>query len=257
MSFFALGILIYQMISAGSPIHYYLILVPILFLLVEAFVELPVLYDESGVNFLVVLWFLLPVVTVGFLIFSSFTDPDLWPLLWIPGMMAVAFVFYYYGIIYGGADAKAVVVLAILLPYYPVLHGITDHGASTQVIESMQSLFPFTFVVLLNSSVIMLVLPVSYLILNLKRGDLEFPLMFFGYRTGIDKARGSFVWPMEFYEGGERKVILRPRGDEEDMFDSLKGRKRIWVTPKIPFIVPMTIGFVISFLIGNPLMHLL
>ncbi len=239
---------------------YYLIFVPIVVLLSEALFEIPELYSEGKLNIPVLGWLLLPVFTVSYQIHTIGEDIFFWSLFTIPVMMVLAFVFYYIGLIYGGADAKAVLVLAILVPFYPNIPGFTHGSLSMEHVKLMEVLFPFTFLILLNSCLILLVIPLVYLVLNLKNGDTGLPQMLFGYRKNIEGIADSFVWPMErFDEKGKLTIRLFPRGDEEEMIESLKrmGRKRVWVTPKIPFIVPMCIGFVLSFVIGNPISHLL
>ncbi len=257
MSILAIVVLIVQLVLTEAPLLYMLIFVPIVFFLVEAFVDRPVLYDGSRWNPLVLLWFLVPIITMAYLVGTFHGDPEVWPLLAIPAMMLVAFVLYYLYVLHGGADAKAVLALAVLLPYYPYIEGITNYGVDRQMVEAMQSLFPFTFVILLNSSLIALVLPVFYLILNTKRGDFNFPQMLLGFKTEAASAKNSFVWSMEYMEDGERKLRLRPKEEDESIYDDFPGDEKIWVTPKIPFIVLMCIGFVLSFIIGNPLLHLL
>ncbi|MFO8110518.1 MAG: A24 family peptidase C-terminal domain-containing protein [Thermoplasmata archaeon] len=253
----AMGILAVELHSSGAPLRFMLIFAPIIFFLCEAFVEVPPLYEKSKLNFLAVLWFLVPIVSLVLLISTSFNESGLWPLIAIPVMMFFAFVLYYLRILYGGADAKAVIVLAVLVPYYPYIEGITNYGSTPELIGAMESLFPFVLVVLLNSSLILIFLPLIYFLLNLKNGDIGFPQMFFGFRSELKNAKESFVWPMEYYKNGERKIQLMPRGVDEDIYEDFSEGEQIWVTPKIPFIVPMCVGFFISFLIGNPLLHVL
>ncbi len=253
-----LFVLLFELYMLEVGWQYYLILIPILFLLVEAFVERPPLYDEGKRNILVFVWFLIPIFILLFMFYTIEIDLLFWSLISILVMMCLAFIFYYFAILYGGADAKAVLTLAILIPRYPYLPGITNYGVSAGMISLMEILFPFTLVILLNASLILLVLPIIYTIMNLSKGDISFPAMIFGYKKSLDEISDYFVWPMEYLEQGEIKIRLMPRGIEEDQLGKLSniGRKRIWVTPKIPFLVPLCIGFVLSFVIGNPLMHL-
>ncbi len=256
----AVSILSYQLIAEGVGWRYYLIFVPIAVLLSEAFCELPELHSESGMNLLTTAWFVLPVITIAYQISTIGHDIFFWSLLAIPIMMVIVFILYYFAILYGGADAKAVLVLAILVPFYPHINGITRSGLSPQQVPLMQILFPFTFIILLNASLIMLFALPFYLMINLKNKDMGFPQMLFGYKMNVDDVPHSFVWPMERYdESGERSIKLFPRDDSEDVLTTLRNRgiKRVWVTPKIPFIVPICIGFVVSFLIGNPISYML
>jgi preflagellin peptidase FlaK len=58
---------------------------------------------------------------------------------------------------------------------------------------------------------------------------------------------------MERVVDGERVLVLFPKKIEKDNLKKLKDMdiKRIWVTPKIPFILFITAGFLISAIVGN------
>lgn len=83
--------------------------------------------------------------------------------------------------------------------------------------------------------------------------DVEFPQCILGYRMSAKKAKDRFVWPMERIENGKRIKEIFPIKNQK--IDAL-GDAVIWVTPKIPFMVPLLIGFVMSFLVGD-LLYLL
>ncbi len=260
MSVVASSILAMHLILEGVGWRYYLIFIPVVVLLSYAFVEIPELYTEKGLNPISMIWLTIPLISSAYQIHHLNQDIFFWSLMVIPVTMVFVFVLYYFSVIYGGADAKAVLVIAILVPFYPEINGLTNTGLSPDQIPFMQIFFPFTFIVLLNASLIMLVLPIYFLSLNLKRGDKGFPQMLFGYKKPIDEIPDSFVWPMERYdEKGNLNIKLFPRDEDDDVLNTLisKGRERVWVTPKIPFIVPLCIGYIISFLIGNPISYLL
>ncbi|MGM0405279.1 MAG: A24 family peptidase C-terminal domain-containing protein [Thermoplasmatota archaeon] len=254
----AVVVLITDLYLSSVNWRYYLILIPIGFLLVEALIERPPVFSKGNLNILVFIWFLVPVITLIYMLYTIESSMLLWSMLSILVMMGSAFVFYYFAIIYGGADAKAVVILAVLFPFYPEIHGITSWGGDPAMLEFMEVFFPFTFVILLNAAILALFLPVYYVVKNLKNGDLEFPQMFFGYKHQVDEIKDSFVWPMEYYVGNKRKIKLFPRGVTDDKLDSLKekGLEKAWVTPKIPFLVFIFLGYLISYIIGNPTLYL-
>jgi preflagellin peptidase FlaK len=171
----------------------------------------------------------------------------------IPLMIFLAYLFYIVRLLHGGADAKALMGLAVLVPSYPVLEGlplIVD-------LEPMTLIFPFVFVILLNSAIVTLLVPLGFAFYNLGKGDRSV-LMFFGYRLELAKVPDRFVWLMEKVEDGEIVTFIFPKrgGDKKELKKDLKalrkaGVERAWVTPKIPFMVPMFFGFIISFLVGN------
>lgn len=254
----AVVVLMMDLYLRGVDWRYYLILIPIGFLLVEALIERPPVFSKGKMNLSVLIWFLVPVITLIYMLYSIEGTMLLWSMLSILVMMGAAFVFYYFAIIYGGADAKAVVVLAVLFPFYPDIQGITSWGGDPAMLEFMEVFFPFTFVILLNAAILALILPVYYVFKNLKDGDLELPQMFFGYKHQVDEIEDSFVWPMEYYVGNKRKIKLFPRGMTDDKLDSLKERgvEKAWVTPKIPFLVFIFLGYLMSYMIGNPTLYL-
>lgn len=251
-------LLMVDLFLRGAGWQYYLIFIPILVLFMEAFYERPLLYEDGRVNILVLAWLILPIITFSFQIFEIGHDIYFWSLAAIPIMMLVIFLFYFLRLIYGGADAKALLVLAVLVPFYPQIEILSFVDVSANIVQPMQLFFPFTLVILLNSSLVLLVLPVIYFFINLKKRDVGFPEMFFGYRKRVEEIPDTFVWPMEYYEDGKKKFQYMPRGDSEEDYLSLKehGIEVAWVTPKIPFLVPMCIGFILSHIIGNPILLL-
>ena len=76
----------------------------------------------------------------------------------------------------------------------------------------------------------------------------------------IKKAREKFVWPLEKITNGKRKFVYMPKNfdidDELNEFDK-HGIKEIWVTPKIPFMIPLLAGFICAFVFGDILFYLM
>jgi len=238
---------------------YFLIFIPIGVVFSEAFIQRPPVYSDGKVNPFVLAWLTLPLIVFIYLIGSLGGDLLFWSLAMILAVMLFSFLLYFFYILHGGADAKAVITLAILFPFYPFIPGVTYRAISPQMATVMEVFFPFTLVILLNASIIMLVLPVAHLILNIYRRDLDIPKMFFGYKKRISEIEDSFVWPMQYYEDGRLKTELLPKSETEERISSLKDHEMemVWVTPKIPFIVPIFFSLIISFLIGNPILYLI
>jgi len=188
-----------------------------------------------GVFLLIIQYF-----TVGF--------DKIFYLLFIPIMIILIYVFFQLRLISGGADAKAIMALAILVPLEP------------SIIEFplWNSFMPFSWVVLTNSLLICLIIPLYFILLNIIRGNIEIPYCFFGYRLTIGKAKEQFVWPLEKIVDGKRKFYWIPKkfdiDDDLEIFEK-NGIKEIWVTTKIPFIIPLLIGFIFSFVFGDILFY--
>ena len=80
-----------------------------------------------------------------------------------------------------------------------------------------------------------------------------------GYVISVEQAKHTFVWPMEKIKDGKRKLVYMPKNFdiEEELAEFEKnGITDIWVTPKIPFMIPLLVGFLVSFILGDILLQL-
>jgi preflagellin peptidase FlaK len=115
---------------------------------------------------------------------------------------------------FGGADAKALIVLAIVLPTYPVYFLRTT---ALPLVEAPLGVFSFT--VLTNTVVVAVAYPVVLGVRNLLVGDVA-PIMFFGRRIDVadlPSAHGRlFETPDGYSRGGldidALRMYLRWRG---------------------------------------------
>ena len=77
---------------------------------------------------------------------------------------------------------------------------------------------------------------------------------------GSAQARKKFVWPLEILEDGKTKLMMRPKNfevdDELDEFEK-QGYTEIWITPKIPFMIPLLLGFICTFVFGDILFSIM
>jgi preflagellin peptidase FlaK len=121
------------------------------------------------------------------------------------------------------------------------------------------SFWPGSWTIFCNSVILFLIIPISLLIYNLLKRDFRFPHALLGYKMSVEKAKQTFVWPLERIKDGKRKLSYMPKefdADEElKAFENL-GITEIWVTPKIPFMIPLLVGFVFAFFPGDLLMQL-
>lgn len=173
-------------------------------------------------------------------------------LLAIPVLMMVFVLMYLFGIVKGGADAKALIALAVLFPVVPEIGGlplVTPANASVNLV------FPFALSVLIDAAILVVFLPIVFLAKNLASRDIRFPQMLLGYRIDSDTESPGFVWLMEAVEEGRHRFYTRPRGGEDVILELRKlkdgGISRVWVTPKIPFILPMSAGLILAAAVGN------
>ncbi|MCU0861699.1 MAG: hypothetical protein MUE65_05205, partial [Methanomassiliicoccales archaeon] len=170
-------------------------------------------------------------------------------------MFVLLMVLYQVDVIKGGADAKALIALSMMFPVYPMIGSFPLIQASSDLFALI---FPFSLLVLFNAAILSLVVPLGLLLYNLAKRDVQFPAMLLGYRISIREAKKKFVWPMERVEEGELKFVYFPKEDEENekILAELSafGAKRIWVTPKIPFLIFITAGVAVSAIVGNPVL---
>ena len=219
-------------------------------LLVLCFVTLALLsqYDIASIEKEV------PIATSG-----AGIDPSFILITSIFLTITVIYAMYNSGIIMGGADAKALMFVSLLLPAYPVVSALNINTYFFEVLEDIplqRFIFPFSMAMLINGAFLLLLYPVFFLILNLIRKDWKFPKCLFGYRLDVEEFEKRFVWLLEIEKDGKRKMVLSPPREEKEEKEYLKalidaGNKRIWVQPKIPFLIPMTIGYLVAIVFGN------
>jgi preflagellin peptidase FlaK len=80
-----------------------------------------------------------------------------------------------------------------------------------------------------------------------------------GYVISVEKAKQKFVWPLERIKEGKRKLMYMPKNfnvDEELAEFEKLGITDIWVTPKIPFMIPLLAGFLVTFFLGDILLQI-
>jgi preflagellin peptidase FlaK len=143
--------------------------------------------------------------------------------------------------LFGGADAKALMVLAFLAPW--------PSPSATSVQPALDALA--------NGSFLMLAIPLLNAVVNLTRGQVAFPALLLGHPVPLEKARAAHVWPMQVVRPDGRlgwRFWQRAALDSLDaQYDALAkaGVTRVWVTAKVPFLVPLALGLAVSWKWGN------
>jgi archaeal preflagellin peptidase FlaK len=160
------------------------------------------------------------------------------------------------GVLYGGADAKALMVAGLLLPLLP-----TPLLPQTAPVALLLTVLPFPVNLLVDAAVLSLAVPVAIAVRNVARREFEFPRGFTGYMIPVKELPDRFVWlkdPLLAEEEDaaetseeDREIRVRAAHDLE-----AKGVERVWVTPQIPFVVLLALGAVAALLAGNLLLDL-
>jgi len=198
------------------------------------------------------LYFLLTALTIGLGLYWFVPENGI--PIGIVAMQVLFRLFYELNIIHGGADAKALMFIAILFPTYPHIYAFPIAKPLLPIFEAM---FPFALTVLLNAVFWFIFYPLVLLIYNLRKGNAKFPNALFGYKLPIKEVKNKFVWLMEHPVDGKIVTRLSPAKDEDENIAreiaelERMGKKEVWVTPQIPFIIPITVGLVISIIVGN------
>ena len=224
------------------------------------------IWDEDGFHVRpprFALFVLAPVIV--FLVWRRSADDPIgldafWKLLTMPAMIVVAHGMYEFGLLRGGADAKAVMALALLFPgVYPAVGPLPLLKPVPAAAPILVVVFPFAFVVLVNSALLFLVVPLAFLARNLAAGGAKLPRALFGYRVPLDGVP-KYAWLMDRIEDGKPVHTYFPRRaeDREEQLRLLRehGFEKVWVTPQLPFVTAMLVGFVLAVVVGNPLLAL-
>jgi archaeal preflagellin peptidase FlaK len=173
-----------------------------------------------------------------------FGIPNIWYLVFIPIIIVLMYALFQMRLIFGGADAKAMMALAVLVPLMPAMNHI----------PLWPSIMPWSWVIFANSVILFLAIPLSLIVYNASKRNLAMPYAFLGYKMKVEDAKKKFVWPLEKLVDGKRKFSRIPDDFDESSF--LKafedaGINEIWVTPKVPFMVPLLAGFLAAFFLGD------
>jgi len=186
----------------------------------------------------------------------------------ITSALAIA-IFYAGG--FGGADAKALMCIALALPVYP-------EYLLPQPAGLFSPLFPLT---IFTNSVLLGALSVFYaLFRNLlwkvrNRGGVfegletesfgrKILALFSGYKVKISKLEKGHMYPLEdvdVNDEGEvkRKLLVFPKDDEREeivarIVENVKEERLdggVWVTPGLPLLIFVTAGLVIALAYGD------
>jgi preflagellin peptidase FlaK len=207
-------------------------------------------------------------------------EPSKLPLFGLSfGITAViAFVLFYSGG-FGGADSKALMCIALALPFSPatLLAPVLAAGAS----PLSQTLFPLT---IFSNAVLFAAATGIYMLLynviwHKKTGGKTFEgtlatesigkkivALITGYKVSVVKLKEKWhIYPMEDVEeeNGEnlvkRKLVVVPRDEGRDEIitrlskavDAGKIDAYVWATPGLPMLIFITIGLIIALLLGD------
>ncbi|MCI4367866.1 MAG: hypothetical protein L3K08_08945, partial [Thermoplasmata archaeon] len=149
------------------------------------------------------------------------------------------------GLLYGGADAKALIAAAALIPLDPPTLLALPLGSAR-----VATILPGPFTLLMNAAILTAAIPVGLALRNAARREFDGLQSFVGYRIPVVELPEHFVWLKDpvfgrgvaedaAVETTEEDVALRRR-QRDDLL--AKGVDRVWVTPQIPFLLFFFLG---------------
>jgi len=177
-------------------------------------------------------------------------------------------VFYTFGRmhLFGGADAWALIFIAFCVPVFPI----------TPLLGSSPLGF-LAFSVLINALMLNLVAPIGIFLINISRGNRA-PLMylFFGFPVKGEEIQKEWGFVMEDFEEkdgtvtrkfigffdavrrmyrGEGRVYTKDLREHPQEFTkelaTYKKAGTVWISYAVPFIIPITAGFVTAIVFGD------
>jgi archaeal preflagellin peptidase FlaK len=209
----------------------------------------------EGVAYLVV------ISVIGVAAFYFGIGPDAVPVPVLAVLITVLFAraLFELGVLYGGADAKALMIAAVLVPLFS-----TPLLPQSPAVSTVLGVMPFSVSLLMDAALLSVVVPIAIGLRNAARGEFRFPRGFSGYTMPVAELPDHFVWlkdPSVGVESSEREAET----SEDDRKERLRiaqelearGVTRVWVTPQIPFLVLMAVGAVSALIAGNFILDLI
>lgn len=172
--------------------------------------------------------------------------------------VVVARVLFEAGVLYGGADAKALIVVGVLVPVFgaPLVYA---PAAPARIL----GLLPFSLTLLTNAALLSIVVPIVIAVRNVARGEFSLGRGFTSYTLDVDELPHRFVWVRDPALGedtlaNDAETSAEDTRRRSEIAEELRRRgvRRVWVTPQLPFLVVMAAGAFAGLLAGNLLLDL-
>ncbi len=217
------------------------------------------------------LWLIMLAGSIFFVLYDILSNGLTYLLhLLISAGLIFAFVYILFQLgTFGGADAKSLIVLSIILPAYPTVY-ISDYVFPLH--KPLIDLFAFS--IFGNAVLLTIIVPIGLAAYNIikiiKLGShIDNPIyIFIGYKIKISElASKRYIKMIQELEkvDGEVKFHFKRGGTEindktitELKNLSIKGliKDDVWVTPGLPFMIPITTGFFAAVLYGDLIFEL-
>ena len=184
-----------------------------------------------------------------------------WELIGVTLVLVVIDVAWRLRLLHGGADAKALMWVAMLLPTWGTLTWIQPGDAVVLALPPALS-------ILLWGGLAFLLIPPWNMVRNFVRGDLkqaaDFRHAFHAERMPLDEVTDAHVWMLSTVEvglDGSERVVHRVRAPRKTPTDEAVEEaiaalaaldvEQVWVTRKVPLLVVLWPACVLALLLGD------
>jgi preflagellin peptidase FlaK len=221
-------------------------------------------YPALAIGIPMLIWFWYSIVTTGDL---SYMMPLIPLIIFFTGAF---YLFTRFNLV-GMADTKALILITVLIPCFPVvpLFGYPIFGFPPYVF------LPFS--VLFNAVVINLILPLGFFVMNIIKGNrAPLPYLFLGFPVKGDTIADEFGIIMEEFTEEDGHLNRKFIGVGSALKDLVSGGKRVytkslkehpekyrkelvlykkagtvWISYGVPFLLPITGGLISALIIGD------
>ncbi|MDY0387540.1 MAG: A24 family peptidase C-terminal domain-containing protein [Methanolobus sp.] len=181
-------------------------------------------------------------------------------------IFAFVYMLFQFGA-FGGADAKVLMVISLIIPTFPVI----TIGSTSFPLEGIPPIDLFAFSVFGNSIILTVIVPIGLFLYNLIKNpseSLRRPFyMFIGYIMPISKLEKGHFRLIESYsrtkDGIKFKFSRSGTELSSDVISELKSyhkegkvKEGVWITPGLPFMIPITAGFITAVIFGDLIFYL-
>ncbi len=167
---------------------------------------------------------------------------------------------------FGGADAKSLIVLSIIFPSYPKLYILEYIFPLNKPVIDL-----FAIGIFGNALLLTIAVPIGLAIFNITKmgSQIDKPAyIFIGYKCKISELNNKHIRLIQNFEyvNGAIKFYFNRSGLEtnDKIISELKNlskkgliKDEIWVTPGLPFMIPITLGFFVAVFYGDLLTELI
>jgi len=193
------------------------------------------------------------------------------------GLTALFAIVIFYAGGFGGADAKALMCLALVLPFFPTTLPTPLSGEPSPISQTFFPLSVFSNSVLLAALMTLVMLCYNALWRARTRGKLfegqyengsfgrKILVLITGYKVPIQKLKDKWhVYPLEDVDEDsennlKRKLVTLPKDEGRDAIvqrldkavENGKIHNTIWATPGLPFLIFITTGLVLALFVGD------